>query len=133
MIASNVTMLKPVKSIDKVINPLSDSVKLSAKYLQHYENAKQILNASTIDNQKFIIFINNNKHLCLSNIEKATIIRVVNFTNKGNKLIVFNNNIIYIPDYEKQNNQNKFMAELNSYILNTKNYLSVHGIINKFL
>lgn len=102
---------------------------LSEEYLDCVNTVKRILNNSKIDRHGLLIYITNCGET-LTYKQQAMLIRFVNFTAKGSKIICYNNNLIYTPDYLVNQHNKSFLEDINQYLRACDGIQKVNSFLN---
>lgn len=90
--------------------------KLSQEYLAYVQQAKYILNNSSVKSHPQLVDITNVKEEIGDKLQ-AMVLRIVNFSNKGKKIIVFNDQVIFVPEWFEKEQNNADVDEVNKYFL----------------
>lgn len=117
--------LKQTLHLQKIIS----NTKLAPEYMAYVQEAKRILNAATIERHLHLIHISNPKEN-LDHKLQAMLIRLVNFSNKGRKIVVFNHTIIFTPDYLIQQHNKSFVNEVNQYFVERSTAKKVDSMLS---
>ena len=117
--------LKQPIQLQKIIS----KTKLAPEYMVYVQEAKRILNAATIEGHLHLIHISNPQEN-LDHKLQAMLIRLVNFSNKGRKIIVFNYTIIFTPDYLIQQHNQSFVNEVNQYFVERSTAKKVDSMLS---
>lgn len=104
---------------------------LSEEYTICVNAVKRILNNSKIERHSLLINITNVGET-LTYKQQAMLIRFVNFTAKGDKIICYNGSLIYTPDYLIKQHNTSFLEEINTYLAAHTNTQKVTSMLSWF-
>jgi len=120
-----VSAVKQPVQLQRIIS----KTKLSPEYMAYVTEAKRILNGSKIERHLHLLHISNPQENLDSKLQ-AMIIRIVNFSNKGARIIVFNHTIIYTPDYLITCHNHNFVDEVNQYFVERSTAKKVDSMLS---